>query len=163
MNLQPSVRLLCLDLNQNGPRWSGPGELVVWLIWIQAHGELRFVTSDCIWLRGLRNYRCFVRSAWEKSAAEMHQNSRRHKHRTGLFQVTRRPGGRKLAFFCISPLSFFLYSVCLSLSLLLAGGQSQESTGFSQRGFGSLFPRKQVRCRCHDNRHRSQQWSARAC
>lgn len=153
---------LRLDLNQNGTRWSGPGGACCLVNMDTSSWELRFVMSDCIWLRGLHNYRCFVRSTWEKSAAEMHQYSRRHKHSTGLFQVTHRPGGGKPAFFCIFPLSFFLYcQVFLSL-LLLAGGQIQASTGFSQRGFGSLFPWKQVRCRCHDNRHRSKRWSARA-
>lgn len=154
--------LLRLDLNQNGTRWSGSGELVVWLIWIQAHES-----SDLWCPTAFGSEGCIITvdsyAAHEKRAQQKCINIAGGINTARAFSrsLTDLEGENQLSSAFSPCLSSFTLSVFLSL-LLLAGGQIQASTGFSQRGFGSLFPRKQVRCRCHDNRHRSKRWSARA-
>lgn len=80
--------------------------------------------SDCIWLRGLHNYSWFVRSTWEKSAAEMHQYSRRHKHSTGPFPGHSQTWRGKTSFLLHFP-PVFLPLLCQSFSLFffLPGGK----------------------------------------
>lgn len=152
MNLRPSEMLLYLDVNQNGTRRSCAGELVAWLICMWAHKEAD--DSDTPISFGSEVY--VITDAWLALYAAHGKciNKAKGINTRWAFSRSLTDLQGNIVFF-----HHFLVSVSPASSRLR---WSRASTGSSQGGFGSLFPRKQARCCYHDNGHRPQRRSARA-